>query len=490
MNPLNAESVNYVSSRSELLMAFFFLAAVTAYIRFGHTGNRRWYAVALVAALLALLSKSVAVVLVGVLALCDWYGQDRQVWRHRWKYYLPFVGMDLLYLLFVRQLVGKALLAPVRPLAVQAWTQVKASVYYIFLAGMPVDLSVEHQFFISRHPGEGPVVGAMLVLLSLAFLLCRSGKLLRFSCLWSAALLVPTAAVPLIVLVNEHRLYLAGVGLSLFLAWGWCQVPDRHRKVAWGLIAVYAAMLAVFGFQRNQVWADELFLWQDAAAKGPLMLKPHLRRGDALARLERWAEAEEAYLQAVTLRPQHPGARNNLGRLYMVQGRLEAAAREFRTLLQVSPDSVPARLNLASVLMRQGNWEGAAAEYRQVLEFDHTKGVAQGRLGDMALRQGNFQRALDYYDQALGLAAERAPLLGARGVALKGLQQYEAAEISYREALQLDSALVDTWYNLGNLYMETGRRSEAVEAYERVVKISTDTALSSRAAARLKDLKP
>ena len=76
-HPLGSEPVNYISSRSELLMAVFFLASCLAYIRFIRFGGGSWYGRALGAAALALLSKSVAVVLVFVLPLCDWYFHGR-----------------------------------------------------------------------------------------------------------------------------------------------------------------------------------------------------------------------------------------------------------------------------------------------------------------------------------------------------------------------------------------------------------------------------
>ena len=491
VNPLNAETVNYVSSRSELLTATFFLSACLSYVRFGHTRRWIWYAVGVGAGILALLTKSVAVVLVGVLVLCDWLAGGGQAVRRRWRFYLVFAVVDLLYVLFTRQLVAKAVLTPVRSLDVQAWTQIKAWGYYLLMGSMPVKLSVEHQFFVSRHPGEAAVIGAGLVLISLAGLLCWKGsKLLRFACAWVAILLVPTSAVPLIVLVNEHRLYLAGIGLSLVWGWGFKEMLGRRAGVARVAIGVYTILLVCITLQRNPVWADEFSLWQDAAVKGPLMLKPHLRLGDALVQQQRFTEAEEAYQRAVALRPNHPGARNNLGYLYKQQGRWREAEEQFRTLLRSSPDNVPARLNLAGLLLRQSGWSEAEAEYRQVLEFDDSGGVAQKKLGYIALRfRGDPGLALDYYDQALALVPDEDAWCG-RGIALKALGRRKEAESAYRKALEFDPKFTEAWFNLGNLYRDTRRPVAAIEAYEQVIGIGADTGLATAALEQLKKLKP
>ena len=491
VNPLNAETVNYASSRSELLAATFFLSACLSYVRFAHTRRWGWYAVGVGAGILALLTKSVAVVLVGVLVLCDWLLGGRQAIRRRWRFYLVFIAVDLLYVLFTRQLVGKAVLTPVRSLDVQAWTQIKAWGYYLLVGSMPVKLSVEHQFFVSRHLGEAAVIGAGMVLLSLLGLLCWKGsKLLQFACAWSAILLVPASIVPLIVLVNEHRLYLAGIGLSLVCAWGLKEMLDRRAGVARVAVGVYTILLACITLQRNQVWADEFALWQDAAVKGPLMLKPHLRLGDALVHQRRFAEAESAYQRAIALRPHHPGARNNLGYLYKQQGRWREAEEQFRTLLRSSPDNVPARLNLAGLLLRQVGWSEAEVEYRRVLEFDDSGGVAQKNLGNIALQfRDDPGLALDYYDQALALASDEDVWCG-RGVALKALGRHKEAESAYRKALELDPKYTEAWFNLGNLYRDSGRSTSAIEAYEQVVEIGADTGLATSALEQLKKLKP
>lgn len=486
--PLNAEAVNYVSSRSELLMASFYLGTCICYVRYGKTGGWQWFVVAVGLGGMALLTKAVAVTLVGALLLCDWYAGGRERVVRSWKGYLVFSGLAMFYLLASRQLVGKALAEPVRSLDTQLWTQIKAAVYYLKLAAMPVRLSVEHQFFPSGNPVEGPVIGAALLLASLLFLLfrCRA-KLPGLASGWGVILLAPTAAVPLIVLVNEHRLYLASLGLSLLLAWGMGRIFKGRRGVAWYLVGVYTMILACITLQRSQVWADELSLWRDAAGKAPLMLKPHLRLGDALSERGRLDQAEKAYRRAVDLRPGHPGARNNLGTLYRKQGRLDEAEAEFRQLLQYSPDVIPTRLNLASLLLQRGDWEEARDQYQRALAFDHTQGVAQTNLGNIALQfEHDPALALGYFDKAL----EVTPVVGrgiwgGRGVALKALGRLEEAEIAYRRALEVDPGYAEVWFNLGNLYRDSGRVAAAVEAYEQVVTSSPDSPLSSLALQRI-----
>lgn len=180
---------------------------------------------------LALLTKSVAAVLVPVLALCQWFRGGWPALRRGWPALLAFAGLVLGYVLFTRELVGQALLEPIRPHGVQLWTQLKAGVYYLLLLVMPVHLSPEHQFSLARESYDGAVLAAAALLLSLVLALWP-WKRGRFAGAWAILLLLPAALVPLVVLVNEHRLYLAGIGFGLSLAWALGQLAGRRGPVA------------------------------------------------------------------------------------------------------------------------------------------------------------------------------------------------------------------------------------------------------------------
>ncbi|MEW6756012.1 MAG: tetratricopeptide repeat protein, partial [Candidatus Latescibacterota bacterium] len=289
------------------------------------------------------------------------------------------------------------------------------------------------------------------------------------------------------------RLYLASAGVSLAVAWCLAHLLRTRRPgIAWGVVGVYTTVLAVVTAERVPVWTDELTLWQDAAPRAPLMLKPQLRLGDALAERGRAEEAEAAYLHAVALRPQHPGVRNNLGLLYARQGRLAPAEEQFRAALGASPRMVPARLNLAGLLLRQGRWQEAEAQCDTALQAEDTQGAAQKQLAQIALRfRGDPTRALAYYDEALQLP------LGAgsdawcgRGVALRALGRAREAEESYRRALALDPRHAESWLNLGNLLRDGAQAEAASQAYGQAVASSSDAELRALALEQLRLLHP
>ena len=297
--------------------------------------------------------------------------------------------------------------------------------------------------------------------------------------------------VPLIVLVNEHRCYLASAGAAIALAPCLGRMLEQRRLLTVVSVAAWVAVAIALTVDRGNAWKDEVALWRDAAEKGPLMVKPHLRLADALERAGEVAGSERSYRRAIELRPAHVGSRNNLGLLLMRTGRISEAEEQFRTVLFHSPDSVPARLNLASLLLRQGKWQLARREYERALLHGDTGGVAQGRLGYIALQhQADPSAALERYNIGLAVAGaeDRDKLLVGKGAAQRALGQYSAAEHSYRQALELDGASVEAWFNLGNVLRDLERPTDAARAFRQVVEIDPNGTLALRAKRQIDDM--
>ena len=157
LHPTHAELVNYLSSRSDLMVSCWYLGALLLVTQGRWGGTSAAYAG-------GLLSKEVAITLPLLAGLHRGWSQVKIHWR-------PFVVLGLIgtgYLALIslnRFLPGSMAKAP-RGWGEQVLTQLKAYVYYVWLFCMPVRLSVEHQFFVSSGL-DAPVILSGLLLASL-----------------------------------------------------------------------------------------------------------------------------------------------------------------------------------------------------------------------------------------------------------------------------------------------------------------------------------
>jgi len=405
VHPLMSEAVGYTSARPELLCSAFVFTALLCARR--AVLERRWvfWIAAAVAWLLALGSRETgAMVPLAFLAWDRLLGprdgpRDDEARRRRlWRLHLPLLVLVLAggvarILVFLQREVGA--------LPRQVWqhlcTELPILWRYLRLLLWPAGQSLVHPAQRVASPWEAKVLlaaVAILVVATLAWRLRRRLPLLAFGLVWFGLFLAPSSTlIPLVELMAEHRVYLASCGIFLVAGAGagrlagWWRERDRQpRLAAHALVAIVVAALGVATMARNQVWADPVTLWSDAAAKAPLTWAPHYALGDALRGRGDCTAAIAAYQRAVELRPDDPRARVNLGVCLGTVGRHVEAEQALRAALAVDPGSVDARNDLGWLANLQRRPDLAARWFREALEHDPNDVTAHMNLAVLAER--------------------------------------------------------------------------------------------------------
>lgn len=396
--PPHSEVVNYISSRSESLAALFVLAAFLAYLYSNEAKRLVYCSIGLFAA--ALLCKATALSLPLILA---WYEYGFSSSKRRLaplQRLVPFFILSLIYVVLYSTIspasVGTSFAT--RPWILHLATQTKALVHYLCLGIFPVHLNVHPQFFAADSVGDPAVVLAALILLSLGWLVYKKPAW-RWGTGFALLCLSPTLVVPLNILVNDHRLYLASVG-PIFLAARLSPPPTRWMGAA--LLLLFAGLAG----QRSLDWRDETTLWRQAARFSPLMPEAQYNLGRALHQAENMAGARAAYERALALEPRYFLALANLGALSRQQGNPAEAVALLQRSLRLMPDSVEALNNLGLAYADLGQAEAAIQAYRQAIDLDKGRGEIWYNLG-LALRDaGRLDEARDSLIRALALEPE------------------------------------------------------------------------------------
>ncbi|MDR2191691.1 MAG: hypothetical protein LBO62_02250 [Endomicrobium sp.] len=96
-HPLNVEAVAWISSRKDVLYAFFFLCSIYGYLKYLNGANKKtYYALSLISFLFACLSKPMAVTLPAILVLIDWFLGNKINLKSLIKY-MPYFTLALLF---------------------------------------------------------------------------------------------------------------------------------------------------------------------------------------------------------------------------------------------------------------------------------------------------------------------------------------------------------------------------------------------------------
>lgn len=334
LHPLQTQAVNYIWSRSVLLMAAFSLACLLA--------ARRHFGAALALAQLAVWSRTEAVLLFPILILLD---------RRRWKAPALLAVLNLGAFAYSLHLYAPAQVAWNYSGWMEFyWAQPAILVKYLGMMIWPSGLHIDHQVE-SRSLLQTLAALALLTGLGGACLhLRRRFPAVAWGVGWTALWLSPGLLIPNSDWINESRTYLAMAGFALASAGVLAALQTALRLSPLPSAALATALMllamAPLTLERNRLWQDDVALYRDAAAKSPGKSRVHYNLGSALARAGRPAEAEKEFRLALALQPDDDLSQSAIGYCAEVQQRRREARRHYQKALQLNPDNRRAREGL------------------------------------------------------------------------------------------------------------------------------------------------
>jgi protein O-mannosyl-transferase len=341
VHPAQTQAVNYVWSRSMLLMAFFGgLALLTA---------RRGPWVSLGAYQLAIWSRSEALVFLAPLLVLN----------RRLKVPGTVIAcVNLAGLAYGLLRHAPADLAWTHSSWLDYWARALTSFWlYVRMMVWPSEFSIYH-----APPGAGwstalPAAFAVIGFLMLVLLLLRRGhRPVALGLGWVGVFLVPSLMVPNSDVFNESRIYMALAGfvflaaLTLERVGGWLDSLARAAKQgfgggggAWALVGVLAIGYLSVTIGRHETWRDEAALWREAVGRAGGMATPHYNLAVALSRRGEIAGARKSFETAVLLNPEDDMSYAGLGFCAESEGRWLDARGLYDRAVSLNPDNEYAR---------------------------------------------------------------------------------------------------------------------------------------------------
>ena len=171
-------------------------------------------------------------------------------------------------------------------------------------------------------------------------------------------------------------------------------------------------------------------------------------------------------------------------------GRVDEAIEAFERCVAVSPDDVAAWKDLGTCFARKHSIKRAIAAWKKVMELDpqadivrhlqelesltassSDRGEWYGMLGNVELAKRNYAKAATFFDQALAVDPKRSAVWNDRGLCADVLESPIKAIEYFDRALALEPTNAYAWYNKGVSLQRAKRLAAAVDCFEHVVKL-------------------
>jgi tetratricopeptide (TPR) repeat protein len=421
LHPVQVESVAWITERKNVLMGFFFLLTLWAWIEFidEKTGRPwRFYLLALVFYALALLAKTTACTLPAALLLILWLRKMPINWR-RLAQVAPFVamgiGMGLVTLWWERHhqdtqgklfdigLVERVLIAS------------RAVWFYAGKLLWPANLMFSYpRWTISA--SDPRAYGWVLATAALGAAIWRArrwaGRGVEVAAAFFAATLSPVLGFIMLYtflysFVADHYQYLACIGPIALAAAG---IKIGLGRVAAGKPflepALCAALLMTLGaltWKQCGMYADAETLWQTTLRQNPNSWMARNNLGIAVLQEGQADEAIAYFQKSLEINPNFAPALNNLGIGFFQLGRTNEAITQFQKAVQIEPDFAQAHSNLGKIFFQLGRMDEAIAQFQKAVEMKPDLAEAHDDLGNVLLQRGRVDEAIACFKKALAI---------------------------------------------------------------------------------------
>ena len=202
-------------------------------------------------------------------------------------------------------------------------------------------------------------------------------------------------------------------------------------------------------------------------------LAPHdamiqMMLGQAFARRDTPAFAEQAFANALRLRPDLHQVRPWLGSLLLKAKRYREAEVHYRELLAVPAFAASAHIGLADVARAENRLEDAAASYRTALAMDPNQSMATRALAWTLTQLGRVDEAIATYDTYLAQAPDEDAVRIERAELLILVGRLAEAAVDWNVLLEHNPANLQAHSRLAMLREYLGQ-PDAAQAHANIV---------------------
>jgi tetratricopeptide (TPR) repeat protein len=183
-----------------------------------------------------------------------------------------------------------------------------------------------------------------------------------------------------------------------------------------------------------------------------------------------------------------PEIHNNLGRVHLGRGELEAAQGEFEKALELDPNNASALLNMGAIRRVKGRVAEAEHFVKRALQVDPNSISALAQLAEIKRDQGDLDESIRLYREAMSIDDSQPFLFLGLGDSLQRAGRYEEAERAFTSVLELDPDSFEGHYDLAVTLMRRDRLDEAVEHFEKALELQHDHPVAAFALNNLGDI--
>lgn len=479
VQPINTESVTYISSRSSILSTLFILLSMLTF--FKATNNKFsffYYILAFLTFICGLLTKEIAIILPILLLLFDYYftSENFSGLSSRLKYHIPFLSVVIVGLFYYSGSLAN-------PEAKRQWTthiftEFRVFVEYTRLLIIPIGQNIDHDIKPYNTLNINVIfsMAILLLLISVSFIIKKKNRIVSFSILWFFVSISPFLVIRLNDFMAERWLYTSAIGYSLFISELFNLVSKKNFKLGIVLTASVILILGSLTIARNRVYANQVSLWEDASRKSPDKPRPYANLSRAYKEIGNLDKAIENGIKSIDKGGKVIEAYINLSVAYKELGDYRKAEETLKAIETEAAKYYEFYQNLGAVYVKMERYNEALDSYKKALLIAPDSALILFSIGETYENLDDNKKAKEYFMLSTKKIPQTAQDYMARGVSYFKLGNGKEALRNFLEAVRTDPLDVNVRIFLANNYLGNDYFDDAYRHFSAASKISTNYA--------------
>jgi len=471
IHPMRVESVSWIAERKDVLYAFFYFAAILAYLRYISSNKWTWYVATFLLFVASCLSKPMAVVL-PLSLLCIDFLLDRPLKRKLLTEKILFFAGSLLCggaAIYTQHHTGAIASFSTLTLAQRVMYPSYAFVMYVSKLFNPTYLSTFYPYPIYYNTGYLPAIFYLAPFITLAILivpvyLCYKiykpyFRIVGFGIGYffvNVVFVLQFLSVGAAIMSDRYT-YVAYFSLFFLLAYLWNAV---RKRVPSSQIAITILLLAMSGglaygcYQRTFVWHDAESLLSDAIEKYPVKKdpdRPHDKNNTGIAALSyKWR-----------------------GNLYFDSGKYDKALDDYNVFVLLQRDDAKVYDKMGLIYAYKKDYKKALDIFSQSLAVQNNVYKTYTDRSLVYAMMGDTLNALKDYVVAYQLGGNKAEQALSEG-SFNDIQKqlYVPALLQYNMLLKINTNNPFYYFYRGVAYYQLGYIEPAIADWEIAVKFN------------------
>jgi Flp pilus assembly protein TadD len=463
IHPMSVEAVSWISARSSSMYTFFYLLALISYVQY-HKNNFSVKYLGLTALffILSLFTKAQAVTLPVLLLAIDYY-YARKISMKMAMEKIPFFALSIIFGIITlndpatQHNITNGMMVSYNTIDM-LFMVCYSFMFYFYKLILPINLCAVYVYppkINGMLPWEYYASPVFLLLVAFALYRFRKNRVVIFG----AALFFITISINIqiipsrLFIVTERYTYFPYIGLFFITGYYYNAIKEGIIKAGNNALNIFSGVLIVLGLffaytitERNQVWENDLVFMTDILEKNPrvpYISRAYGNRANYYLNNNMPNEAIADFKEALAVKHDDAQTYYNIGLSYTKLNDFKSALTYMDSALKLKPDGALILSNLAFIKFTLQDPEGALAASNACIKLDST-----------TIPEVYNTRAAIYFNRHDLVQAER----------------------DLDKALAIRPEFTDALTNRGLLYLNTNRRAQACEDWNKATYLGNSKA--------------